>query len=47
MREELNEKDLIYLQIARMLEDDILREYPPPTSLPEGTASTRPQRPRG
>ena len=25
MREELNEKDLIYLQIARMLEDDILR----------------------
>ncbi len=26
MREELNEKDLIYLQIARMLEDDILRE---------------------
>ena len=26
MREELNEKDLIYLQIAKMLEDDILRE---------------------
>lgn len=26
MREELNEKDLIYMQIARMLEDDILRE---------------------
>ena len=25
MREELNEKDLIYLQIARMLDDDILR----------------------
>ena len=25
MREELNERDLIYLQIARMLEDDILR----------------------
>ena len=25
MREELNEKDLIYLQSARMLEDDILR----------------------
>lgn len=26
MREELNEKDLIYMQIARMLGDDILRE---------------------
>lgn len=26
MREELNEKDLIYMQIAKMLEDDILRE---------------------
>ena len=26
MRAELNEKDLIYLQIAKMLENDILRE---------------------
>ena len=54
MHGSLNDQSLIYLQIAQMLEDDILRgiyrrrsRYPPPPSCPGYTTSTPPPPPRG
>lgn len=50
----LSDQSLIYLQIAQMLEDDILRgvygrrsRCPPPMSSPGSITSTRPRRPKG